>query len=427
MTILSPLTPNSVGVPNPVSEPRPIASIATITPVTGVDQSKQLISNIISQGQVAIEKELAALINASTLRSLKLSLPILKDASNSILDFANLFKSDIPTSNLEVALKVLFEQLSKDQIVLNEESLKDPKKIFEFFKSFNDPQRREIIKDVALKLFELTKDLPTKDEFSSIKFINTEVSTFLLELSGNSSLADKKIAAQLLLSGIKNLLASMPETANSEIKNLVKNIVTVLDLAIKNNLPEPELKQLLTKIKAQSAEAFQPKELKEIEKALKAMDNFQTLQTLIQAQDNLSQLNQLFKTVDQPSLFIFGALIGGLLARANFESQDLSDDSQNPRREKKKGKFNQVQLNVSLPSLGAVAVNMSYRESEIMLRLTFENEDLARFAKLRTPMLCEALKDKGYQITEFDVTHGIINEIKAESLQDLSQDLGVFA
>ncbi len=144
-------------------------------------------------------------------------------------------------------------------------------------------------------------------------------------------------------------------------------------------------------------------------------------------QEMLNQLNPLMQALGEPALILFPSLFQGLLAHSELLVQPR-DGGQQRNRGKKKGSkdgsdadsdsddgpdtsgYQRVQMCVPLPTLGLVGVDVAHRESEILVRLTVPDEDVARFLLDQLEYLATVLKDIGFEKAELVANVGLPKE-----------------
>ena len=80
-----------------------------------------------------------------------------------------------------------------------------------------------------------------------------------------------------------------------------------------------------------------------------------------------------------------------------------------------------------MPGFGAILVELAYKAKTIMMKLTLENEPKAEFMKSKAPLLRERFTEAGYELTQFDITHGNIREISPSWKDEEHLREGIFA
>jgi hypothetical protein len=144
-------------------------------------------------------------------------------------------------------------------------------------------------------------------------------------------------------------------------------------------------------------------------------------------QEMLNQLNPLMHALGEPALILFPSLFQGLLAQSELLVQPR-DGGKQGKQGKKKGKkkgskedsegddgpdsssYQRVQMTVPMPTMGLVGVDVAHRETEILVRLTVPDEDVARFLLDQLEYLAVVLKDIGFEKAELVANVGLLKE-----------------
>ncbi len=142
------------------------------------------------------------------------------------------------------------------------------------------------------------------------------------------------------------------------------------------------------------------------------------LDQMAATQELLNQLNPVMQALGEPALILLPFLFQGL-----FSHTEVTIDSHLPDKKKddgtdtdgKKGKkssetYHRIQVNVPLPSIGPVGVDIAYKQKEIMVRMTVENQDVGSFLLEQLEHLAVILKEQGFEKAELVAHVGVKRE-----------------
>jgi len=134
--------------------------------------------------------------------------------------------------------------------------------------------------------------------------------------------------------------------------------------------------------------------------AKRTLSFFAVMEPLLQGQEILNQLNPLMQSAGQPALVLIPAWQEGRLSRWELlimppkVEDDPQDQGCNTHKQTSKQR---LQLNLSLPGLGPVQVDLSCTKGETFLNFTFEKKESELFAKQYLPLLKQRLTALGYE------------------------------
>ncbi|MFN8390838.1 MAG: flagellar hook-length control protein FliK [Bdellovibrionota bacterium] len=145
----------------------------------------------------------------------------------------------------------------------------------------------------------------------------------------------------------------------------------------------------------------------------------QGLENIIRGQDVLKQLNPMFQALGEPAFILFPHLIQGMLSKveltyypaegksghpttAETESDDAAEqridpDGKRGGKERQRGRFDRVKLQLTLPALGDVAVDFAHTLSEMILTFTTSDKAAGDFLEENLSSLQEAFRALGYR------------------------------
>lgn len=127
----------------------------------------------------------------------------------------------------------------------------------------------------------------------------------------------------------------------------------------------------------------------------------QNIERMFVGQETLQTMAPLMKRFGEPTLLLFPLLVQGFLSNLEIRSFDQpSPQANGPGRKHPSGdqtRFTRLALNVTLPHLGAIHVDIAFRPAELLMNLTFADQALANFAGERIGRLRTAMLAGGYQ------------------------------
>ncbi len=395
---------------NPVTSVTPTAAV-TSGNVTAVPTSSNAGGSF-----NAIESSLQTLLAETNLKSIKLMLPLIKEATFIFKEITQ-FDTKLPAAleskellGIDREIKNLITALTKDGVMLSEESLKDPKELVKILLNFADPKTKVAIDEAKKVLTEVTANLPPREDFAILKVAHDNLAEILSRV-GNVPLSQIREDLTAFFKSLKTLFSENSPIIKDETAAIIKTILADIENVLGKDQKEAgpaELKKILGQAISQIKDLFSGKDPKEVAKIFESARLVDQLETLTQAQTNLSQINTVMNTLGEPSLFVFAILIGGFLSRIKLTHDPVDEET---RKKGGKGGFAQVNMKVDLPGLGQVAVYLAHRSTELLLRVTLENEELAQFLESRAPKLRKALNRMGYELKGFDISSGDLKKI----------------
>lgn len=137
------------------------------------------------------------------------------------------------------------------------------------------------------------------------------------------------------------------------------------------------------------------------------------LNQLASSQEALARLNPVMQAIGEPAFILFPFAIHGLLTHSEIviDPEQRGKNKQNSDS-KKRGQggdtqmFHRVTINVPLPNLGNVFVDVAHRDKEILVALTVEDPELGAFLLEQLELLSGELRAKGFEKAELSARVG---------------------
>ncbi|MCB0332224.1 MAG: hypothetical protein KDD55_01925, partial [Bdellovibrionales bacterium] len=131
--------------------------------------------------------------------------------------------------------------------------------------------------------------------------------------------------------------------------------------------------------------------LKQVQQAMQSVDQF------LQGQEALKLMNPLMNALGEPVFILLPALMQGLIQNweMSITPQKVDSDEEGEARGKKES-YERIHFYAELPALGAVQIDIAHRTHEILLSLTFTNEEVTEFVDSYLPQLERQLVSSGY-------------------------------
>lgn len=135
-----------------------------------------------------------------------------------------------------------------------------------------------------------------------------------------------------------------------------------------------------------------------------------TLESMLRSNEILSQMNPLLQAAGEPAMLLFPTLIQGMLSGLELSlyppGNYLNPDDHSDKSTRKEAKsYQRLQLNFTLPSLGAVAADVKYGHEEIYLNIAVNAEKFKKFLEKRKDLLMKALQKRGFTTTQINISH----------------------
>jgi hypothetical protein len=161
--------------------------------------------------------------------------------------------------------------------------------------------------------------------------------------------------------------------------------------------------------------------------ALKNIDNF------MKGQELLRQLNPLMQAAGEPAMMLFPAFMQGFLSQLEvsyFSPQDKVPVSGEQKKQDQKGhegELEHIKIQLDLPSLGAVTVDLAHNEESLLLNFTLDEQEKADFVEGFVSKLSERLKSRAYKKLEINVKAGKADSVRPEWFDALVKSSMVIA
>jgi len=143
------------------------------------------------------------------------------------------------------------------------------------------------------------------------------------------------------------------------------------------------------------------------------------LEQMAATQETLNQLNPLMQALGEPALILFPFLFQGLIAHTEVTVDSNPGDKKGQGKGKgkssKRGKtqeesYQRIHINVPLPSMGSVGVEIAHRSKEILIRFSVADEGVGEFVSGHFEELASILRKQGFQTTDLTTTVGAVQE-----------------
>ncbi len=138
----------------------------------------------------------------------------------------------------------------------------------------------------------------------------------------------------------------------------------------------------------------------------------QHLEQMVNTQEFVNNLNPVMQLMGEPALVLFPFIFQGLLNQSEIKiNPDENKKKKNSSGKNDKSKidtelFRRIQVNVPLPSMGGVGVDIAYRKEEIFIKFTLENTAAATFLNEQIENLVGILRANNFQKAEISTQVG---------------------
>lgn len=239
-----------------------------------------------------------------------------------------------------------------------------------------------------------------------------EASILLME-SGNrqalaqitSAIRDLKATSNPLLilfqtlSWLKPDLDSKLREGPHSMHSTLKQVIDLLRQLREQNADNQEIRTGLQKsaqlidneLKQSSLSNNDLKELPQTMQLLKGMES------MLSSRESLSQLNSLMQNLGQPLIFFLPLLYNDQIINWQLTWHPYLPEPDNKKQPKKDSEKQRLQMFIPFSRFGAVEVDLSFSQTELHMRLTFEKNVYAEFVKSRSDQLRERLEAIGFK------------------------------
>ncbi len=434
MVLIAPISPNATNATPIQSESDrgkafSVPAVSNVSPVSPVTATETVttVTTPAQSGLSALVSELKDVLDAKNLQLLKQLIPNLNEATETLL----LLTENVTAENespLSKDIRKIFNTIAQSGATLSEINLHSPESTLAALKQFASPEAKKILDQVTGELNEKLSTIPTRQEARIVGEVLKHIDRLL-----SADHKDQQLIQNLLtdlIKGLPRLFAPMPELLGNkaplseELTILLKTLEQNLQEIIQSKVGAKELRSALLQAQLGLNDFMKGASLKDVEQAFELLDLVGSMHQLQNAQSNLQQLNSLLNTFGEPSLFLFATLIGGSFTKLKF-THDPQDEEGKKNRGKRSGKYSMISLSLNLPAIGPVCVDLGYKQKELLMKITMTNESVVDFLKPRGVLLRKSLKELGYNVKDFSIEHGEIqNHIVPETM--IVRD-GVFA
>lgn len=279
---------------------------------------------------------------------------------------------------------------------------------------------KEILADKNPLIFAAEETPPEDNVTKQIKYLLS-----VAQLNNTPTQADsvlsrsglKQSPLQSLFFAILNIKPP-PQEAQTENEraffDLLKSLATELQSLHGSKAGDKEIRDTLARalktLQTQFKDLSTPSADKLLSEGLRAL---KSLEQLANGQEVLNQINPLIQALGEPALVLVPSLMQGLLTRWEISVPPRrvqeEGDGAGGKRSNSEG-YERVQLSLPLPALGMVGVDLAHRDGEVLLNLTFSNDELTEFVTARLPRLEAALSNLGFDKIKLSAQSGEIKE-----------------
>ncbi len=126
---------------------------------------------------------------------------------------------------------------------------------------------------------------------------------------------------------------------------------------------------------------------------------FENLSSFFGGQEALNTLNPFMAKLGQPALILIPTLLDGLLSRweisvLNDHTDEVAEDDKKARNSKG---YRRIKLSAQFPSIGKVIIDIAYDDNEVLLKLIFQQPDIAEYISGLLPNLEKSLQNLGFK------------------------------
>jgi len=371
------------------------------------------------QVQAQLAEEFEAILRDAANPALRLSNPVTLPQVMSSVPLPQVSKTDVPAQQgataaaqkpaeeITVALQKLFASLvSSDQ-------LKDPQIALTKLLDTTAGKVAVSLRTAAEQISKLVDEPYQTSAGRFLEALQDELGKLLDDVTHDNKSSSKQLT--ILVNALTAELKSGKKAPENEQRLLQ---ATLEDLTAAQNSPEQLAQKLETSLNrlndpgravAQKFLALDPQmknELKEITNRLEQLAN---------SQETLNRLNPVMQALGEPALILFPFLAQGLLShsqvtiespidRENGNGGERRDYDQGEEGEADSAPYQRIQVNVPLPAMGQVHVDIAHRKEEILVRFSVGNPEASAFLLEQLEHLAVTLKGLNFSRTEL-MTH----------------------
>jgi hypothetical protein len=352
-------------------------------------------------------------------------------------------KSEIPT-----ALKLLFEKLRGDGATLDEAAFTDSSKVATTLAAFAERSLLNSAKEARRSVELLAREAQAKPLERFLQALTKQISEMLNAegdlgfdepaMAANEGAVKPQVGMSLALSHYA-LSTGQPQALSRVTEQLAQNsgkgnpLLVLLKVAFDSPVLQfqaPEgsanlaaaVDAFVKEIAALRNEgasdkvvrAALQKGLKNLNEALtgatklsknsqgidqETISTAKTLERVLAGQDALNQVNSVLRSFGEPSLLMVPLVLQGLCIPLEvlIHPPGISPDEHKKSKGKFQGGYQRIELRVSLPTLGGVAVEIALRKEEALVTFALEYEELFQFVAGKTELLASRLREVGFK------------------------------
>lgn len=152
-----------------------------------------------------------------------------------------------------------------------------------------------------------------------------------------------------------------------------------------------------------------------------------TVENMLKGQEMLRQLNPIMQAVGEPALLLFPSLLPGMVSQLEVMLYPPHTEERNSAGGRKNSKQQRVDLQLSLPALGKVQVQILRSSDQLDLKFYFEDRQRVEFARQFQPLLRRALSKRGFQSVQISSQAGRAQISRPEWFEVLSDPDSIIA
>jgi len=148
----------------------------------------------------------------------------------------------------------------------------------------------------------------------------------------------------------------------------------------------------------------------------------QAIENIARGQEALNLLNPLMQSLGEPALILIPSFISNMLSRWEMSVLPRQKDSKKQSDKTDVDEYERVRLFLNFPSLGNVQVDLAHKPEEILLNLTFSNDNLASFVAEKIPEIQKIFKSLGYTESKVSSKAGTPHSITPGWYKELAKN-----
>lgn len=373
-----------------------------------VDQALE--AQVISQELISVNSMLEDLLQQAVLKGVTILEPYTLEQPEQSEQKSHELKLNF--KNVEDIYKSLVKELGLNEEIANStdlikllqnsssgESTKILKKFLEEIDNTigsSSQQKQVVLLKELSKIFEKfihldTKNFPLQKELLNQSWdILNKLQTIQHKQTDSTKPLEKELAEKELVEKLKVNFKNIKDSSENSI-NIVKGLNVLIQEQLKNS---PAAQSLLN------------------EKAISGLQQLQQhLEQMVNTQEFVNNLNPVMQLLGEPALVLFPFIFQGLLNHSEIkiepdENKKNKNSSGNDKSEIDTELFRRIQVNVPLPNMGGVGVDIAYRKDEIFIKFTLENPQAAAFLNEQIENLVGILRVNNFKKAEISTQIG---------------------